>query len=289
LPNAECRTPNRSISAWPSGIWHSGLGSEIAARDSQRTWTVTLAAGRQHQVFSIFLGSFCVLALLCPAHEAAADPIGLQWPQPGGKGTDVFITYSYSNLLDGSFLLLSPAELRAATEESLRLWATYAPLNFVERPDSGPPPSQHSYAAAEHPQIRVGHHPLAVWAHAYFPGSFDGLAGDIHLSTGAPWQLGETAWWNVLEILTHEVGHALGLDHELRHPAMMNPTFPRRYAGLGTAFLFPADIEDVQAIYGAGRGSVQPLEAVPEPSTFVLIAGGLVGAWTQARRRRRGR
>ena len=39
-------------------------------------------------------------ALICvsPAH---AD--GFRWPQPGGPGTPVFLTYSFSNLLDGTF------------------------------------------------------------------------------------------------------------------------------------------------------------------------------------------
>jgi hypothetical protein len=46
---------------------------------------------------------------------------------------------------------------------------------------------------ADHPELRIGHHELTVWAHAYYPGRLDGLAGDIPLSTGAAWDLGETA------------------------------------------------------------------------------------------------
>src|SRR3954452_3891450 len=102
------------------------------------------------------------VACLLVGRPAAAEPVGLQWPQPGGPGAPVSITYSYSNLLDGSFFLASPEELRAATEEALRLWASYAPLNFIELPDGGPPPSSTPYASGDLvPEIRIGHQDMS--------------------------------------------------------------------------------------------------------------------------------
>ena len=215
--------------------------------------------------------------------QSAADPIGMQWPQPGGPGTPVHLTYSYSNLLNGAFLMLTPAELRAATEEGLRLWATYAPIHFSERPDSGPLPGDEPYPAANHPQIRIGHHIMTDPGRGFFPGE-SGLAGDIHLATGAPWTIGEGGPWDYLEVIVHESGHALGLGHELARAAMMNPTFSGRYAGLGTAYLFAADIEAIQSVYGAGTGSVAP---IPEPATLLLAAAGLTGAALRFHRRSR--
>lgn len=215
------------------------------------------------------------LVPLVPA-PAGAEPIGMQWPQPGGKGSPVVITYSYSNLLDGAFLLLTPGQLRAATEEGFGVWARFAPLVFVERPDWGPSPSDKAYRSDDSPQIRIGHHEMTDWAHAYYPGKWNSLAGDIHLATGAPWSIGTAGGWNYLEVITHEIGHALGLGHELRRDAMMNPFFPRRYSGLGSAYLLPADITDIRAVYGAGSGSVQPLAPVPEPGTWLLTSAGIV-------------
>jgi hypothetical protein len=213
------------------------------------------------------------------ATSANADPIGLQWPQPQGKGTGIVISYSYANLFDGTFLLITPGELRAATEEALGVWARYAPLHFIERPDFGPGVSDQPYAADGHPQIRFGQHDHSEVAHGFYPGS-DGLSGDVHFASGLPWTVGE-GHWNYLEAVTHELGHALGLVHELDEIAVMNPSYPsHRFDGLGSARLYPADIRQLQGIYGAGMGSVQPLTPTPEPGTFLFVMAGVLALAT---------
>ena len=224
------------------------------------------------------------LGFLLFAKPTAADPVQVDtWAQPD-RGP-IYITYSYSNLLDGTFLIITPQELRQATEEALRLWARYAPLYFDERIDSGPAVSDEPYTAGSHPHIRIGHHVSAELAHAFFPGE-DGLAGDVHVATGVPWSVG-TGHWNFLETITHELGHSLGLPHEHVEPAIMNPSYPtHRFGALGTAYLYPSDIRALQAIYGAGTGAVTTMTATPEPGTYLLVAGGLA---LVARMRRRGR
>ena len=230
------------------------------------------------------------IVILLHPYAAGADMLGpphVGWPQPGGRGSPIAITYSFSNLLDGSFALLTLDELRLATVEALQAWAAHAPLHFVERIDSGPAVSDAPYPAGDHPQIRIGHHPMTDFAHAFFPDGGAGLAGDIHLDPGIPWAL--SGKWNVLEAITHEAGHAIGLGHVEDEPSVMNPFFPQPLFGpLGSSFLFPGDIRRLQAIYGAGSGSVQSLIAdpVPEPATVLLVASGL-GLVLEQRRRRR--
>lgn len=229
--------------------------------------------------FSLILGGL--------VHPASADPVRVDATVTSTSGQPVVITYSYSNLLDGTLLLMSPSLIRSATEEALNLWAAFAPLHFVEQVDSGPPPSDVPYADDGTPQIRIGHHPTDVPAHAFFPNPGDGLGGDVHLDSGGAWSI-DGGPWNYLEVITHELGHSIGLMHEFDQLAIMNPFYPQqRFTGLGTTFLYPADIEQLHSLYGAGVGSVTPLSHTPEPGTLILAASGM--ALLAYRRRRSAR
>ncbi|MEA5628408.1 matrixin family metalloprotease, partial [Nostoc sp. UHCC 0251] len=180
----------------------------------------------------------------------------LKWAQPGGQNTPVTITYSYSNLLNGNLPGgLTNAEITGIIREAVGLWSRYAPLNFVEFPDSGPAPSDSSYNAGSYPQIRFGTHFIDgignVLADAYYPYStIDGLAGDIHFDSSETWKASPSGGLDLLEVAVHELGHALGLRHESAQIAIMNTEYGGRYSGLGTAFIFQDDINGIQDIYG---------------------------------------
>src|SRR5262249_52822924 len=151
-----------------------------------------------------------------------------------GSGTPVTLTYSYSNLLDGRLGgSLSASTLRAIVQEALGRWASVAPINFVEVADSGPAPSDTNYSAAGQPQIRFGHRPIDgafnILAYGYYPGS-SGLAGDIQFDSNEAWTStgAGRSGVDLLEVATHEIGHALGLAHESMpanggQQAIMNP------------------------------------------------------------------
>jgi Matrixin len=182
---------------------------------------------------------------------------GTKWSQPGGKNTRTTITYSYSNLLNGALKGgITNAQITGAIKEAVGLWSLYAPLKFIELLDSGPAPSDTSYAAGTNPQIRFGVHAIdglnGVLAHAYYPYSTtDGLAGDIHFDSAETWKTSpSTGAFDLLEVAVHELGHALGLDHETKQTAILNPTYGGRYSGLGSAFLLQDDISGIQDIYG---------------------------------------
>lgn len=193
---------------------------------------------------------------------------GLKWSQPGGRGNPVNLTYSLSNLLTSSLGgTLSAAAVYDTVEEALGLWARYAPLNFVEVADSGPSVSDSDYSPFNRPQLRLGHHGIDggsdVLAHAFFPDG-SGLAGDVHLDSDENWTTQPSfSSIDIIEVMTHELGHSLGLNHESSNSAIMNPFYAERYDGPGTGFLLADDINGIRAIYGTGVGSVTPLPRNP--------------------------
>jgi hypothetical protein len=243
-----------------------------------------------------------------PAESVLAYTLtGGQWPQPGGLGTPITVTYSYQNLLDGGLRgpgapdasgiyhpdgpSLSANLIRQSIQAALSLWAAVVPVNFVEVPDQGGPADEGvEYADGQFGQIRMRHvfingtdpppgpgqTPTDVAiakAQTYFPGGTDNLSGDIEFDDSDPWQLNGTIQVpDIFGAATHELGHALGLNHSTDSTAVMFPVF-QRFNGPGTGHLSADDIAGIQSIYGAGVGSVTPL-AVPEPWSAVLAAMG---------------
>lgn len=246
------------------------------------------AATRHARLLGLALGALALVPL-----PAAADPI--RWPQPGGPGTPVQLTYSFSNLLDGGLVTtLARHELSSQVALALSVWARYAPLHFFEVADRGPAPSEQPYHPAGTPQIRFGYLPAGPFrdlAHAHFPIGIEsnGLAGDVHFANDiARYSSGGVTyiWGNAIDgpghidffsVAVHEVGHVLGLPH-LQQPSIMYPLL-FTFVEHENAYLKSNDILALQGLYGAGVGSVTPLGAelvvTPEPASIVLAALGL--------------
>ncbi len=170
--------------------------------------------------------------------------------------------------------------------------------------DAGPDAEDRAYSGGALPNLRFGHHFLGgnpegpdIKAHAFVPSSSIacGLCGDVHfddgdifaIATPRPPESPDPAF-SFLGILTHEIGHALGLGHtELTaaNVSVMHPSVQFDFPTIESASLFADDILGIQSLYGVGMGTVTP---VPEPSsTTGLLIASLGLALYDPRRRQR--
>lgn len=175
----------------------------------------------------------------------------LKWNNTDSTGATL-VTFAFDN----SFGVNGVSTERAKTlfASALQTWADYAPLDFVETADPG-----------SGDQVDIFAQSAAIdglgktLAYTYFP-----TVGDVTYDTAEVWT--ESSF---LETTVHELGHALGLDHEDNTPAIMNSVLGNRYNNVNRPFLFDDDINSIRSLYGSGKGTVvtlNPLPVTPEPA-----------------------
>ncbi|MDP3085675.1 MAG: matrixin family metalloprotease [Rubrivivax sp.] len=225
-----------------------------------------------------------VAAVLAAPTLASAFVLGGTTPGKWGSpvmGTGATVTWS---LMASGISCASPTESPGCTTTALAsfmptgylteiqaafsAWSAVANITFTQVVDSG--------RAFDHPlatsgNIRLGGHVFdgagGVLAHGYYP-PLNGTtaAGDIHFDVGDTWKVGVAGpGFSIFQVMAHEIGHAIGLDHTLVPNSLMNTTYT-------LAFLGPQadDIAGAQHIYG------MPI-AIPEPTSALLMALGLAG------------
>lgn len=235
---------------------------------------------------NVFLDFSIILPFVVVMETASANyfPIEYTWPQPDGIGSPITLSYSYSNLLDGSILdfntnePISGANLRGAFEAALRDYTEILPIHFLEVSDTGPLPETGEYNPEGFADIRVGQVLQIEDANAYAYYPFDnssGLAGDIIFNAerfGNNWTL--SIFYGVAQ---HELGHSLGMGHALPgDPPLKQPKNLLKstdYSGPHYP-LNQGMITTLQDAYGARSGSVTPLP-VPLPAAFLLLLTGI--------------
>jgi hypothetical protein len=168
---------------------------------------------------------------------------------------------------------------RAALIAAMQTWANVVRITFVELPVA----TQNrmvdwtfltgNHCAFESAECGNANCPFdgagGVLAHAGFPPGVNSLcvnpmpetfAGNVHFDDADPFeQDGGSAAFSMQLIATHELGHAIGLQHDTGPggPHIMRPTF-----GSGDVAQAPSasDIANLTAGYAAGTGAVVTLE-----------------------------
>lgn len=118
--------------------------------------------------------------------------------------------------------------------------------------------------------------PGGVLGFTFFPYSWLGArAGDVYFDPAESWVLGNPSNYRDVDLLTvvsHEVGHALGIDHSADRNALMWASY------VGPRGLNSDDIAAVQALYGPPgneSGAVEPVPTAeaPQPTPATVPTG----------------
>jgi hypothetical protein len=221
-------------------------------------------------------------ALAFPTFASAYVIDGSKWGS-STLGTGATVSWSLTGSIDcavegaGACTALStfmPVGFKNEILAAFSAWSSVANLTFVEVVDNGVAAG----ASGTNADIRISGHafdgPSGVLAHAYFPGAYS-LAGDTHFDTADTWGLGLVGpGLSIFQVMAHELGHALGLDHTNVANSLMNPFYTEAFSGPQAD-----DIAGIQALYGVRRVTTD----VPEPSMLALM--GLALAALGLRRR----
>lgn len=242
------------------------------------------------------LGKLAALAALAAPLAASAFVLGPTTPGKWGPpvfGTGAAVTFSYMPTGTscaaeaagctithmGGFL---PAGYAAAVTSAFASWSAVADITFVEVPDDG---SAFNAAAGAFGDIRLGGHafdgPSGTLAHGFFPPvNGASAAGDIHFDTAELWKIGFGGpGFDIFQVLAHEIGHAIGLDHTAVPASLMNAFYTEAFSGPQAD-----DIAGAVFIYGPAASAPPPPPGTPEPASTALVGIALLAAALRRRR-----
>ncbi|XP_070155185.1 interstitial collagenase-like [Polyergus mexicanus] len=171
--------------------------------------------------------------------DRAYSPIARKWPK---------------TRLAWNFQMASE-EISRTAETAFALWAANSSLTFARDPLH--PDILISYRTGAHTYANrrnVGICPAAfdgpggALAHAFFPSRTTDFTSEIHVDDSEPWHVylnkNPPDTHHLLQTLTHEIGHALGLQHSMRNDSIMFPYIP----DIENQFPVKLSIEDILAI-----------------------------------------
>ena len=196
-----------------------------------------------------------------------------------GKWQKSHLTYKIFRYPSSS---LSRSQVDAETRRAFNMWQEVSGLSFSEK-SSGPVDIEIIFARGEHGDGNYFDGRGGVLAHAYFPGQGT-ISGDAHFDDAELWSITPNVGTQVLNTLTHEFGHSLGLSHSNVPGAIMAPYYKGWDVNLR---LSNDDIQGIQSLYGrSGSNPVPPVTDSPgnPPRTDKRLCRSKIDSFVQTSR-----
>ncbi|MGY3408349.1 hypothetical protein ACVWZV_004462 [Bradyrhizobium sp. GM5.1] len=187
----------------------------------------------------------------------------LAWSIAGGGLSD------FTGVFPGGttdFSTLGPFDYASSIRSAFAAWSAVANIQFIQVLDPG---TEFGGLFGTFPDIRIGTGTLDTGGPGFdalgmasFPGT--GNEGYVWINSASSWNP-----HNLFMVTLHELGHSLGLDHELHATAVMNPANIEGLAGLQAD-----DIAGIQGIYGA-QDNLPPVYTMPADKAILTIVTSL--------------
>jgi hypothetical protein len=172
---------------------------------------------------------------------------------------------------------IAPASLEREAAAAFRLWSEAAQIRFRRVDD------------ADEADIVIGAQTGStgvaftnVVQRSAPSGPFDGIGqSTICLDPSERWEVGidgDPETYNLRYVLTHEIGHAIGLDHQGRNRGVMGFAYQEKVASPDAIRLASSDVAAVARLYGpladgAGGAPIVQAAVLAEPCTALAAAG----------------
>lgn len=158
------------------------------------------------------------------------------------------MTLMYAFSPDYMIKYLRLSDIKGVFRRSFARWASVIPVSFKETDDYGSADIKIGFYSGEHGDSEPFDGVLGVLAHSFSPES-----GKFHLDAAETWAVDfrsekSPVAFDLESVVTHEIGHILGLAHSPVKEAVMYPSLKPREKKLD---LQVDDIEGVQALYGS--------------------------------------
>ncbi|KAG0472635.1 hypothetical protein HPP92_014052 [Vanilla planifolia] len=192
-----------------------------------------------------------------------------RWARP----TPIRLSYALSPTATVDYI--DRSEMEAVMRRSFGRWARVIPVSFHQSKEYEAADVKVGFYGGDHGDGEPFDGVLGVLAHAFSPES-----GRLHLDKAERWAVdfgrekSEVAV-DLESVLTHEIGHVLGLAHSAVKEAVMYPSLSPRTKKVE---LRVDDVKGVQALYGSNPNftfSTLLESDISSASTVGRIGGGL--------------